>query len=62
MYAWFWRTLPGPVVVRLLLAALVLLAVLWLLFEVVFPWAETALPFLDASVEAEAAAGLPLRP
>ena len=50
MYAWLWRTLPGPVVVRLLVVLVLLLAVLALLMIVVFPAVEPLLPFNDVSV------------
>jgi hypothetical protein len=50
VYAWIWRTLPGPVVVRLLLALVLLLAVLALLMTVVFPAVGPLLPFNDVSV------------
>lgn len=52
MYGWIWRHLPGPVPVRLLLALALVAATVVLLFTVVFPWAEHALPFLDVTVEA----------
>ena len=51
MYAWIWRHLPGPMLVRLLLAALLVVAVVMALFTTVFPWAEHALPFLDVTVD-----------
>jgi hypothetical protein len=50
MYVWFWRHLPGPFAVRLLLAALTLLAVLALLFLVVFPAVEPLVPWNDVTV------------
>jgi hypothetical protein len=50
MYAWIWRTLPGPVVVRLLLALLLATAVLALLMMVVFPAVDPLLPFNNVSV------------
>ena len=50
MYAWLWRTLPGPVAVRLLLVLVLLLAVFALLMIVVFPAVEPLLPFNDVSV------------
>jgi len=53
VYALLWRSLPGPVVLKLVLSLLLLAGVLWVLFEVVFPWAEEALPFLNATVEDE---------
>lgn len=51
MYGWIWRLLPGPLPVRLLLAALLVAGVVALLFTQVFPWAEEALPFLDVTVD-----------
>ena len=51
MYAWIWRHLPGPVPLRLVVAAALVLAVVALLFTVVFPWAEHRLPFLDVTVD-----------
>lgn len=49
MYGWIWRTLPGPFVVKLVEAAVLLAVVLALLFFVVFPWAEPRLPFNDVT-------------
>lgn len=51
MYSWIWHRLPGPRPVRLLLSLLLGLAVVAVLFTVVFPWVETALPFLQVTVE-----------
>jgi hypothetical protein len=51
VYGWFWRHVPGPWPVRVLVAVALLVAVVVLLFTVVFPWAEQALPFLDVTVE-----------
>jgi uncharacterized protein involved in cysteine biosynthesis len=45
MYAWLWRHLPGNLGMRLLLSALLMLLVLWMLFEHVFPWVDPLLPF-----------------
>jgi hypothetical protein len=45
MYAFLWRILPGTLPVKLLLAALLMLAAIALLFLVVFPWLEPLLPF-----------------
>lgn len=50
MYAWLWRTLPGPLAVRLLLLLVLVVAVLALLMLVVFPAVEPLLPFNDVSV------------
>lgn len=51
MYPWIWRHLPGPLPARALLALLLVAGLVVVLFEVVFPWAENALPFLDVTVE-----------
>jgi hypothetical protein len=44
MYGWIWRQLPGPLVVRLGTAAALLLAMIVLLFTVVFPVVEPIVP------------------
>jgi hypothetical protein len=49
VYAWIWRNLPGPFAAKLTVALLMVAAVLALLFFVVFPWAETRLPFNDVT-------------
>ena len=51
MYAWIWRHLPGPLPVRVVLSLVLAGAVALLLFTVVFPWAEHALPFVDVTVD-----------
>jgi len=45
MYTWIWRHLPGSVAVKTLEALILLLAVVALLFFVIFPWLEPYLPF-----------------
>ncbi len=45
MYTWIWRHLPGPVAVKLIETLIILLAVVALLFFVIFPWLEPYLPF-----------------
>lgn len=50
MYGWIWRHLPGPLVLRLASALVLVLGVVALLFFVVFPWAEPLLPFNDVAV------------
>jgi hypothetical protein len=50
MYPWIWRHLPGPWPAKLLGAVLLLLAVLALLFLVVFPRVGPALPFNHVTV------------
>jgi hypothetical protein len=50
MYGWIWRHLPGGTPVKALTAFVLVLAVVWLLLFVVFPWAEPRLPFGDVTV------------
>ena len=51
MYVWIWRHLPGPLLVRLLLALVLVGAVSALLFYVVFPAVEPLLPYSDVTVD-----------
>ena len=51
MYVWVWRRLPGPVVVRLLQALMLLAGAVALLFFVVFPAVEPLLPYSDVTVK-----------
>lgn len=52
MYGWIWRALPGPSAVRLLLSLLILVAVVVVLFEWVFPAVASRLPLDDGTVGA----------
>lgn len=56
MYVWIWRRLPGGIAGKVAGTAVLLAAVLALLFLVVFPWAEPRLPLGDVTVE-DASAG-----
>lgn len=47
MYTWIWRRLPGPLAARIAQAVILFLAVVALLFFVVFPWIEPMLPLDD---------------
>jgi len=47
MYAALWRVLPGPWWVRLLIVLVLLAAVLFVLFEWVFPWIDGMLSHDD---------------
>src|SRR3954464_13156378 len=51
MYVWIWRRLPGGLPGKLAGSAVLLVAVLALLFLLVFPWSERRLPFNDVSVD-----------
>ncbi len=50
MYGALWRRLPGPALVRALLALALLVGVVLLLFTVVFPAVGPLLPFSDVTV------------
>ncbi|MFC8455088.1 hypothetical protein [Kitasatospora sp. NPDC057223] len=53
MYGWIWRHLPGNTLVRAVLALALVLGLVYLLFQYVFPWAEPLLPFGDVTVDGE---------
>ena len=55
IYAAIWRRLPGPLVVRLVLALLLVLAVVALCFLWVFPRIAPLMPFNDNTVDPSAA-------
>lgn len=55
MYGWIWRHLPGPTAVKGIEALLLLVAAIAVLFLVVFPWAQRSIPFLDVTVDEQAA-------
>jgi hypothetical protein len=52
MYAAIWRLLPGPVLVRVLLALLLVAAVLYSLATWVFPWVNTIVDNQEVTVGA----------
>ncbi|UNS97949.1 hypothetical protein MMF93_16815 [Streptomyces tubbatahanensis] len=54
MYGWIWRHLPGNVYVRILISTVLVVGVVFLLFQYVFPWAEPMLPFNDVTVDGAA--------
>lgn len=51
MYGWIWRHLPGNAWLRALLSLALVLMVVYVLFQYVFPWAEPLLPFNDVTVD-----------
>ncbi|GAA4858156.1 hypothetical protein ACGFX4_34635 [Kitasatospora sp. NPDC048365] len=51
MYGWIWRHLPGNTAVRAVICLLLVLGVVYVLFQYVFPWAEPLLPFGDVTVD-----------
>ncbi|MBO8187210.1 hypothetical protein [Streptomyces spirodelae] len=59
MYGWIWRHLPGNVYVRALISVVLVVGVVFLLFQYVFPWAEPLLPFNDVTVDGAAGSAGP---
>jgi hypothetical protein len=56
LYAAIWRALPGPLAVRVLLAAVLLLLVVAVCFLWLFPRIAPLMPFNDNTVDAGGAA------
>lgn len=50
MYAWLFRRLPGPLWLRIVIAALVIAAVVAVLFTWVFPAIAPVMPFNGTTV------------
>lgn len=50
MYAYLWRSLPGPRPVKILLVLVLVTALVLLLMEVVFPWISEQMPYTDVTV------------
>ena len=50
MYTWIWRKLPGGIPGKVLGCAILFLAVVALLFYVVFPWVDPRLPFNQVTI------------
>jgi hypothetical protein len=50
MYSWMWHQLPGPALLRALIALAVLFAVILICFEWVFPAVAPYMPFNDSTV------------
>ncbi|MEO3972744.1 hypothetical protein [Streptomyces sp. CAU 1734] len=57
MYGWIWRHLPGNTWMRAVISLVLVLAVVYVLFQYVFPWAEPLLPFNDVTVDGAGAGG-----
>jgi hypothetical protein len=58
LYAALWRALPGPLVVRVLLALVLLAAVVAFCFLWLFPRIAPSMPFNDNTVDGGSAAAL----
>ncbi|MBM7387038.1 hypothetical protein JOE37_000032 [Clavibacter michiganensis] len=50
MYAAFWRVLPGPVWVRLIIVLVLLAAILFCLVAWVFPWIDSIVNTQEVTV------------
>ncbi|WP_160297632.1 hypothetical protein [Demequina salsinemoris] len=48
---WIWSRLPGNAWIKALIVAIAFVALVAVLFEVVFPWLEPYLPIQDQTVE-----------
>jgi Fe2+ transport system protein B len=57
MYSLIWRQLPGNAWVKAAISLVLILAVVFILFQWVFPWAEPLLPFNDVTVNSGGSAG-----
>jgi uncharacterized RDD family membrane protein YckC len=55
LYAAIWRALPGPLVVRVLIALVLVAAVVAVLFLWVFPEVAPYMPFNDNTVDTSSA-------
>ncbi|MGJ9372337.1 hypothetical protein [Nesterenkonia sp. CF4.4] len=51
MYAWLFRSLPGPLWVQILLALVIVAGVVLLLMQFVFPWLSQYSPLNDSTLE-----------
>lgn len=49
MYGYFWRALPGPRPGKIAIVVVVI-ALFFLLMEVVFPWVSNQMPYTDVTV------------
>lgn len=50
MYGLFWRMLPGPTFVKVLICLALLVGIFFLLMEVVFPYISTLMPYQEVAV------------
>ena len=56
MYAVLWRALPGPAVVKALLSLVLLVGVVVVCFEWLFPMVEAWLPYSETTVTTDTGA------
>ncbi len=50
IFPWLWNALPGPTWARIVTLLLASVAIVWVLFEVVFPWVSVTFEIQDQSV------------
>jgi uncharacterized membrane protein YesL len=50
MYAWIFRTLPGPLWLRIIFSVLLILAAVAVLLLYVFPWVSQFNPLTDSTI------------
>ena len=52
MYAWFFNeVLPGPLWIRIILTLLIVVGIVLILMEFIFPWLSTHSPLGDVTLE-----------
>ena len=51
MYSWLWRRLPGNALMRTVIATVLFVALVYVLFQWVFPRLEPLLPFGEETVQ-----------
>lgn len=51
MYGWIWQHLPGPLVVRVLMALVLVVVVVAVCFQWVFPAIAPYMPFNQTTVD-----------
>ena len=52
MYGWIFRTLPGPLWMRVILSVALVLAAVAVLMVLVFPWVSQFNPLTDSTIGA----------
>lgn len=50
MYAWIFRNLPGPLWVRVIFALAMIVGIVLLLMNYVFPWLSQYSPFTESTI------------
>ncbi|WP_427015905.1 hypothetical protein ACQCSX_14010 [Pseudarthrobacter sp. P1] len=50
MYGWIFRTLPGPLWLRIITSVLLLAAAVLVLMDYVFPWLSQYNPLTDSTI------------